>query len=74
MPLLGGDSNSYWRFDLGLIIKGFFVILALRALTIVFEIFPTYIPIVDDAIKIIFEAMRWTATTFNAFASHYLGL
>lgn len=72
MPLLGGDSNSYWRFDLKLFLKAFGVLLLLRGITILAGIFPQYIPVFDDIIGAFFELIQWLAISFNRVASRYM--
>ena len=74
MPFLGGDSNSFWRFDLKLIIKGFFILLALRGVSILLGIYPSYIPIFDDCINGFLAALKWMSLAFNRFASTYLSM
>lgn len=71
MPLLGGDSNSYWRFDLKAILKGFAILVILRGITVLLGIFPQYIPVIDDIVNLILAVMRWASITFNQVASQY---
>lgn len=74
MPLLGGDSNSFWRFDLAMIVKGFFILLALRGISIMLDIYPQYIPVFDDCINGFLAALKWASLTFNRIASQYMGM
>ncbi|MBN8550274.1 MAG: hypothetical protein J0M12_13225 [Deltaproteobacteria bacterium] len=74
MPLLGGDSNSFWRFDGAMIVKGFLFLLLLRGITILMGIYPSYIPIFDDCVNGILGALRWLSITFNRIASNHLSM
>lgn len=74
MPLLGGDSNSFWRFDLGMIVKGFFVLLLLRGVTILLDIYPVYIPVIDDCVNGFLSALKWLSLTFNRIASNHMNM
>lgn len=71
MPLLGGDSNSFWRFDLKLVLKGFIIILIIRAISIPLDIYPKHIPVLDDCIQAMLDFVRWLAITFDRITAKY---
>ncbi len=72
MPLLGGDSNSFWRFDVAMIVKGFFVLLLLRGVAILLDIYPQYIPVIDDCVNGFLAALKWMSLAFNRISSQYM--
>ena len=72
MPLLGGDSNKFWRFDLKLVLQAFMVVVLLRGVAILFNVYPKHIPVVDDLIAAFLEALKWLAVSFNRIASQYM--
>ncbi len=71
MPLLGGDSNSFWRFDLKMMLQGLAVVVLLRGVAILFDVYPQHIPFIDDIINAALAAMQWMAVSFNRIASQY---
>jgi hypothetical protein len=63
---MGGDSFSFWRFDLAQVLKALFVILLLRGITILLG-FEQQVPIVDDILNVLVNAAKVMAEAISGF-------
>lgn len=66
---MGGDSFSYWRFDLWQLLKAFALILLLRGITILLG-FEQQVPILDDIINAILTVAKETAAAVARFVGN----
>jgi hypothetical protein len=66
---MGGDSFSFWRFDLWQLLKAFGVVLLLRGVTILLG-FEQHVPILDDIINALLSVAKEIAAAVARFVGN----